>query len=72
VVRERIVRMSATTRNLIKKKILVRKRRKRRIHLSTDQQKANLIKLCIQNFSRYAQGKGKFYEEMQNLYKDTR
>jgi len=41
------------------------------LHLSTDQQKADLIKLCTQNFGRYAQGKKKFFEGMQKLYKDT-
>jgi len=42
-----------------------------RVCLSTDQQKADLIKLCIQNFGRYVQGKKKFFEEIQKLYKDT-
>jgi hypothetical protein len=39
-----------------------------RVRLATDQVQAHLIRLCINNFSRYAQGKEKFFLSIGELF----
>jgi hypothetical protein len=41
---------------------------RKRVRLATDQEQAHLIRLCINNFSRYAQGKEKFFLSIGELF----
>ena len=43
---------------------------RKRVRLSTDLEKAHLIRLCINNFGRYegARGRGKFFQSIGQLF----
>jgi hypothetical protein len=41
---------------------------KKRVRLATDQEQAHLIRLCINNFGRYAQGREKFFLSIGELF----
>ena len=41
---------------------------KKRVRLSTDLEKAHLIRLCINNFGRYGEGRQKFFQSIGQLY----
>jgi len=41
---------------------------KKRVRLSTDQEKAHLIRLCINNFGRFGEGKDKFFQSITQLF----
>ena len=38
------------------------------MRLSTDLEKAHLIRLCINNFGRYGEGRQKFFQSIGQLY----
>jgi len=41
---------------------------KKRVRLSSDQDKAQLVGLCINNFGRYGQGREKFFRHIRQLF----
>lgn len=43
----------------------------KRVILKTDEEKAKLVRLCINNFSRYAEGKDKFFSGISKLYQEA-
>jgi hypothetical protein len=41
---------------------------RKKVHLQTDEEKAQLVKLCIKHFARYPEGKEKFWKYMKNVW----
>ncbi|KAI5837726.1 hypothetical protein DFP73DRAFT_588810 [Morchella snyderi] len=44
--------------------------RRKRVFLKSDEDKARLVRLCINNFGRYGEGKERFFEAIHDLYRE--